>query len=273
MSERTVRRLGAGRLLAVIALVALPGIVFLLPTVASGGAAPQVGAPPSSRLVHVGQGLYEERCSTCHGTRGEGAPQGPPIVGLGPAMYDFMMSTGRMPLDRSFQCPGCSTAEFLQRIQSNRRPPVLSPHQIEAITAYLVSLGPGGVAIPSIDVGAGNISDGQAAYQSNCAPCHGTSGNGGAVGPQVAPPLHQATDVQVGEAIRIGPGTMPVFDPGTIDQRTLDSLVRYVAYLRHPDDRGGASLNHVGPLIEGLVGIMVGLGLAVIVTRYIGTRS
>ncbi|MDP9342059.1 MAG: c-type cytochrome [Actinomycetota bacterium] len=221
----------------------------------------------------MGQGLYEERCATCHGTRGNGTTQGPPIVGLGPATYDFMMSTGRMPLGQSISCPGCSTDQFLQRIQSHRRPPVLSPREIEAITAYLVSLAPGGVPIPSVDIAEGNLSDGQATYQANCAPCHGTTGNGGAVGPQVAPDVHQATVTQVAEAVRIGPGTMPVFDQSTIDQRTLNSLTRYVVYLRHPQDEGGASLNHVGPLIEGLVGIVVGLGLTVIVTRYIGTRS
>ncbi len=259
----------ARRLLAVVGLAGLPLGMFLVANPARGGPVAQV----SPRLVHVGQGLYEERCATCHGTRGNGTTQGPPIVGLGPATYDFMMSTGRMPLGQSISCPGCSTDQFLQRIQSHRRPPVLSPREIEAITAYLVSLAPGGVPIPSVDIAEGNLSDGQATYQANCAPCHGTTGNGGAVGPQVAPDVHQATVTQVAEAVRIGPGTMPVFDQSTIDQRTLNSLTRYVVYLRHPQDEGGASLNHVGPLIEGLVGIVVGLGLTVIVTRYIGTRS
>jgi ubiquinol-cytochrome c reductase cytochrome c subunit len=277
MSERGARNgrrwVRAGRVLAVVALAGLPLVVFLLSTTASGGAIAQVSPAPQPRLVHAGQSLYAERCATCHGTAGQGTDQGPPIVGLGPADYDFMMSTGRMPLDQSITCPGCSTDQFLQRIQSHRRPPVLSPQQIEAVTAYLVSLAPGGVPIPSVDIASGNLSDGEATYQANCSPCHGTTGNGGAVGPQVAPDLHHATVTQIGEAIRIGPGTMPVFDQGTIDQRTLDSLTRYVVYLRHPEDRGGASLNHVGPLIEGLVGIVLGLGLTVVVTRYIGTRS
>jgi ubiquinol-cytochrome c reductase cytochrome c subunit len=260
-------------MLVAVALVGVPMMAFVWSTSARGGVVAQASPTPQSRLAHAGQSLYEERCSTCHGTDAGGTDQGPPIVSLGPADYDFQMSTGRMPLGQSITCPGCSSDQFLQKIQAHRRPPVLSPQQIRAITAYLVSLGPGGVPIPSVDTGAGNLSDGEAAYQGNCAPCHGTTGNGGAVGPQVAPDLHQASVTQIAEAIRIGPGTMPVFDQSTFDQRTLNSVTRYVVYLRHPDDRGGANLNHVGPLIEGLVGIVIGLGLTVLVTRYIGTRS
>ena len=40
-----------------------------------------------------------------------------------------------------------------------------------------------------------------------------------------------------------------------------------------PLDRGGAGLSHVGPLIEGFVGLGIGLGLLILTTRYIGTRS
>jgi ubiquinol-cytochrome c reductase cytochrome c subunit len=221
---------------------------------------PATSASPAPTDLAAGQELYEERCSTCHGSRAEGTGQAPPIAGLGPAFYDFMMSTGRMPLDQT-------------GVQARRRPPVLGPAEIRAISDYLQSIAPGGVQIPEVNPGAGDISLGQATYQSNCAPCHGITAHGGAVGPLDAPPLGAATAVQIAEAIRIGPGTMPVFDESTIDQRTLDSVVAYVVYLRHPDDRGGGSLGGVGPLIEGFVALFGGLGLAVLITRTIGTRS
>jgi ubiquinol-cytochrome c reductase cytochrome c subunit len=172
-----------------------------------------------------------------------------------------MMSTGRMPLDQP-------------DVQTKRRPPVLTPGQIEAITDYLETIPPGdGEPIPTVNVAEGDLSLGEETYQENCAPCHGTTGRGGAVGPQIAPPVVHATPVQVAEAIRIGPGTMPVFDEKTINQHTLDSLVAYVEYLRKPDDRGGSGLGGVGPLIEGFVAIIGGLGLIVLVTRMIGTRA
>ena len=64
-----------------------------------------------------------------------------------------------------------------------------------------------------------------------------------------------------------------MFGSDTITDPELDSLVRYVLYLRHPDDRGGSGLGRAGPLIEGFVGLLVGLGLMVVITRFIGTRS
>jgi ubiquinol-cytochrome c reductase cytochrome c subunit len=150
---------------------------------------------------------------------------------------------------------------------------VLSRHEIEAITDYLTSIAPGGVEIPHVNPAAGDLSLGELTWQSNCAPCHGVTGHGGAVGEQTAPGVLQATDVQVAEAVRIGPGTMPIFDETTVDQRTLDSVVKYVAYLRAPDNRGGGALGGVGPLIEGFVALIGGLGLVVLVTRTIGTRA
>ena len=143
----------------------------------------------------------------------------------------------------------------------------------DAITAYLVSLAPGGIQIPKVDPNAGSLSVGQQIYEGNCAPCHGATGNGGAVGPRSAPNLHHSTATQVGEAVRIGPSVMPRFDPTTIDQQQLDALVRYVLYLRTPIDRGGQPLNRAGPLIEGFVAIFVGLGVLVVITRFIGERS
>ncbi len=210
--------------------------------------------------VQVGQRLFEERCATCHGSDATGTAQGPSILGLGSADYDFQLSTGRMPLAR----PGA---------QAVRKPPSFDEAQIRDIVAYLTLLSPGGTPIPQVQPGTGDLSRGQAVFELNCAPCHGVAGNGGAVGGQVAPNIHVATTSQIGEAVRIGPGTMPVFDQATISDRDLNSLVRYVLYLRKPEDRGGASLSHGGPIIEGFVALLIGLGSVVLATRFIGARS
>ena len=156
------------------------------PTGTSSPAAPPSSLAPSPPPADVttGQTLYEERCSTCHGPDAAGTSQGPPIAGLGPAYYDFMMSTGRMPLAQ----PGS---------QDQRRPPVLSPDQIRAITDYLSTLATGGIPIPEVDPAQGTLPDGQLAFQANCAPCHGTTGRGGAVGEVDAPPVVHASAVEV----------------------------------------------------------------------------
>jgi ubiquinol-cytochrome c reductase cytochrome c subunit len=66
---------------------------------------------------------------------------------------------------------------------------------------------------------------------------------------------------------------MPKFGPEVLDQRQLDSIVRYVLYLQHPEDRGGAGLGHLGPIVEGLVAWAGGLLILVVFVRWVGTRS
>ncbi len=237
-------------------------VLFVLGTGAPAQAGGQqvLEALAQSSLLGQGQALYEAHCSSCHGVDAQGSNLAPMILGLGPAYYDFQMSTGRMPLPDP-------TA------QAVRRPPLLSPAQIQAITAYLSSLAPGGVQIPHVDLAAGSLSQGEQIFISNCAPCHSAAGNGGAVGPQLAPNLHQATPTQVAEAVRIGPGTMPIFGTGLVSSQQLNSLVKYVEYLRNPDHPGGISLGVGGPVIEGFVALLLGLGSILVITRVIGERS
>ena len=71
------------------------------------------------------------------------------------------------------------------------------------------------------------------------------------------PPLGDATAVQVAEAVRIGPYVMPRFSQRQLSDRELDSIIAYVQYAQHPDDRGGLSLGHLGPVPEGLVAWLV----------------
>jgi ubiquinol-cytochrome c reductase cytochrome c subunit len=66
---------------------------------------------------------------------------------------------------------------------------------------------------------------------------------------------------------------MPPFADGLIDQQELDSLVRYVLELREEPDRGGLDLGRVGPVTEGFVAWVVGLGILVLVIRLTGTRT
>jgi ubiquinol-cytochrome c reductase cytochrome c subunit len=261
--RRRSRRLGA---LLLFALFLVPALALQLASAPGGSQRADAATvrlyaqAADAGLIAAGQTLFLQTCSTCHGPIGQGTNQGPPIIGLGAANYSFQMTTGRMPLAQ----PGT---------QGIRRPPVLSPPQIDAIIAYLVSLDPSGVPIPHVDPAAGSLSAGSQTYIQNCAPCHSSSGNGGAVGPQVAPGLHQATPTQIAEAVRIGPGTMPVFDERTISDDQLNSLVRYVLYLREPAAPGGLDLGNYGPIVEGFVALFIGLVAIILVSRYIGARS
>jgi ubiquinol-cytochrome c reductase cytochrome c subunit len=256
-----VDRGGARRLVPAVALTAalLAPLAARPPVVRAGGG---LGAPAGQVATPEEEGrvLYLAFCARCHGQAGVGTPDGPPIRGLGPAVYDFQLSTGRMPLTRP-------------AAQAVRKPPAFTRPQIDALVAYLDSLQGGGIPIPRVDPAAGSLAAGQQLYQANCAACHGAAGNGGAVGRGYAPNLHVATPVQVAEAVRTGPGAMPNFDPSTLPDDQLDDLVRYVLYLRDPEDPGGASLGWVGPIVEGFVALLVGLGALVLVIRFAGERS
>jgi ubiquinol-cytochrome c reductase cytochrome c subunit len=179
---------------------------------------------------------------------------------VGAARVDYELSTGRMPL------PSAGAAH-------ERRTPRYSPATIRALVDYVTKLTGGGLAIPSIDVHHGDLALGGSLYRLNCAACHAWSGNGGALLERDAPSTHPATSVQIAEAVRTGPGAMPAFGSAAFTRHQLDSLVRYVRALDHPDDHGGQPLWHLGPLVEGAVAVFVGLGLLVIATRWIGTRT
>ncbi len=210
--------------------------------------------------IDTGRELFEISCTSCHGLDGRGTAQGPSLVGVGAASADFYLSTGRMPLDRP-------------RAQAERKRPAFTADQIALLTAYVASLGPG-PAIPAVDPSRGDLASGYQLYADNCASCHSSAGVGGALGHAVyAPPLNRATEREVAEAVRIGPGAMPPFGPETFDDHEVDSLVRYVVYLRNPRDDGGLDLGHLGPLSEGLVAWAVGLLGVLLAARWIGTQD
>jgi len=227
----------------------------------SGGPAPQ----PQPAEVDAGRALFEVACTTCHGPEGRGTRQGPSLVGVGAASADFYLSTGRMPLDRP-------------REQAERKRPAYTDAEIALLTAYVASLGPSaqgnGPPIPDVDPARGDLPLGYQLYADNCASCHNSAGSGGALGHAVyAPPLNRASAREVAEAIRIGPGAMPVFGPDTFDTHEVDSIVAYTLYLRNPRDEGGIDLGHLGPLSEGLVAWAVGLLGVLLAARWIGTRD
>lgn len=213
-----------------------------------------VAAPPaadSAADIAAGRTLYLASCQTCHGPNGEGTSVGPTLVGVGAASADFELRTGRMPF------AGPTGAQPL------RKPPAYDDASIRALVAYVASLGPG-PAIPSPVVDSAQIANGQRLFVENCAPCHGVTANGGAVGGgALAPPLDKATAVQVAEAMIIGPGEMPVFSG--IAEQDRNAIVSYVEYLHNAPNPGGFSIGGIGPVPEGYAAWLLGLALLMIV--------
>lgn len=229
---------------------------FVLWLTTSGAPA---SAQPASQDISRGRQLFENSCANCHGPGGTGTSLGPSLTGSGAAAADFMLTTGRMPMDDPQQ-------------QAIRKPPAFNDEQIRLITAYVSSLGPG-PPIPNVDVRSGNLVQGQQLYSVNCAACHSSAGAGGAVGAGLeAPPLRQATPKQLVEAMRIGPGAMPVFGPDVLSNSEANSIARYLATLRRLPDRGGLGLGRIGPIAEGFVAWLLGMGVLLLVSRWIGEK-
>ena len=247
-------RPAAGRLLC--AILASTAVVLVSPARAQ---APAERAPDAE--VDLGRRLFQTGCSTCHGPDAQGTARGPNLRGVGAASVDFWVSTGRMPLERSTEL-------------AVRKPPSYNPEQVDAIVAYVTSLDPGGPPIPRLDVRGADIVEGGELFRANCAACHGAVGIGGALAQaRHAPALRPATALQVAEAVRIGPGAMPAFGPETFSDEQVAAIVKYVEDLDRPDDPGGFGLGHAGPIPEGFVGWLVGLGLLLVACWWIGERE
>jgi ubiquinol-cytochrome c reductase cytochrome c subunit len=157
--------------------------------------------------------------------------------------------------------------------QALRKPPAFGRADIAALVAYVSSLGDG-PALPHVRVAGADLSAGGVLFRDNCAPCHSASGAGGALSyGEAAPHLGESTPLQVGAAVRSGPGQMPVFGRDSIDDAELDQVAAYVQYLRHPDDRGGVPIGRTGPVPEGFVALTLGIGALIAAVAWIGTRS
>jgi ubiquinol-cytochrome c reductase cytochrome c subunit len=225
---------------------------------------------PSQEL---GRQLFAGNCSTCHGSKGRGvsnpAPQrgstapeglGPSLVGVGRLATDFYLRTGYMPLNAPDDQP-------------QRNDVRLSDREIVAIEDYVDSLGAvPGPPIPRPDPSAGSVSDGLRLFTEHCAGCHQVVAEGGVVTGARVPPLDRATTTQIAQAVRIGPYLMPTFSRSIISDSELNSIIAYVHYAQHPDDRGGWGINHLGPFPEGLVTWGIAAVLLVAVCMLIGER-
>lgn len=264
----------------VVIAVALGGILITMTAGASasraGNGAQTTAALPApsihyirkftSAQVHEGEVLFEQTCSACHGPEAAGTALAPDLQGVGPATVDFWVSTGRMPL--------ASTAA-----EASIKPARFNSKQTLDIAAFVASLAPTSPSypdgVPVVDTKDANLALGARLFVLNCAACHTITGAGDALANGAyAPSLHIATTTQVAEAIRTGPGEMPVFGPGELSNKQVADIVAYVTGpIQHPQNLGGISLGGIGPVAEGLVALLVGVGALMLVAFWLGERA
>ncbi|HEX3465639.1 MAG TPA: c-type cytochrome [Candidatus Elarobacter sp.] len=239
----------------------LAAAVLLAQTTSAGEPKPpltHVSAPAASDPTKIGGDLYAVHCISCHGAKLQGTVDGPPLTKAGAADVDFQLSTGRMPLE-------------VPATEPMRGPASFPREQIDALIAYIVSHGGTGPPIPNVHPDITKLTRGRVVFEENCQACHGATGTGAVAGfGWLAPAVLQSTPLQTAEAVRTGPGIMPQFDEHAIPQPDLDALTAYVDTLHHPDDRGGYSLASAGPVGEGLIGWLIGVGCTVLVMFAVG---
>jgi quinol---cytochrome-c reductase cytochrome c subunit len=259
-----------GRRQAALAIVWAAGLA----AAAVAYAQPQSGivrptTEPAMPSVTLGAELYAGNCASCHGIAGSGITRprhgagdilgaGPSLRNVGASAADLYLRTGLMPLSSIHDEPGNDRVLF-------------TPKEVRSLVDYVASLGKG-PAIPSADPAAGRLSEGLSLFTRDCAGCHQVVARGGFVTGARVPPLQGINPTQIAEAVRVGPYLMPRFSVSQISKSQLDSIIKYVLWTRHPDNRGGWGIGNIGPIPEGLVAWWIAAPVLLLVCRFIGSR-
>ena len=227
-----------------------------------GGATEASAAVGTQQDIEFGKDLFQANCSSCHGLEAQGTSQAPSLVGTGAASVYFQMSTGRMPAKEV-------------GAENERKPVTFSEQQIEDIAGYIASLG-GGPEIPTAEQVSTEGADtalGSELFSANCAQCHGFAGAGGALTyGKDAPSLTASTPTQIYTAMLTGPEAMPVFSDGALPPQAKRDIIAYITETRVEPNPGGFSLGRTGPVTEGLVIFLGGMGFLVLISMWITAK-
>ena len=253
-SARLRRRL-AGAFVLLIGLAAMGGVfsLFAQTSTAQSTAAGDVAG---------GRQLFSQSCITCHGANLQGVTdKGPALIGVGGAATYFQVSTGRMPL-------------VGQGGDAPRKQSIYTDAQVRALAAYVQSVA-GGTPIPTGSLrDDAHLAEGGELFRLNCASCHNFAGKGAPLSAgKYAPSLNEATDLQLATAMLTGPENMPVFNDNQLTPTQKHEIISYIQTLKATRDPGGSGLDRVGPVTEGLVAWVVGIGAMMVVILWIGAKS
>lgn len=259
-SHSPFRRRIAGMLALGMALIAASGLYAVF------APEPQTAqAQEDPALIREGEQIYNNSCISCHGENLQGVEdRGPSLIGIGEAAVYFQTATGRMPMAR-------------QEAQAKRKPPTLTPDQIDALGAYIQSHG-GGNTMPEesgVDLRGDELARGGDLYRLNCASCHQFTGRGGALSSgKYAPELDDVDEDVMYAAMLTGPQNMPKFSDRQLTPEEKKDIIAYVKSVTDGNNSpGGNPIGGFGPMPEGFVVWIVGIAGLIGVTLWIGAKS
>jgi len=217
-----------------------------------------------SATIEEGKQLFLKGCSSCHGINAEGGQIAPSLIGVGAASVDFQVGTGRMPM------ADMST-------QAMRKTPVYNAEEVNALATYVASLAPG-PAVPGDEIlnyeRDGSVANGGELFRTNCAMCHNFAAQGGALTQgKYAPTLMGVEPKHIYEAMITGPQSMPVFSDKIITPAEKLSIIKWIKAAESEPNLGGASLGRVGPVTEGLLIWIFGLGLLIGIAVWLTAKA
>ena len=261
LSHLRRRRVTAPALLLLALIVVGNAYAFIGATVTTPGA---TASNARTTMIEEGREIFLKGCSSCHGLNADGAGIAPALVGVGAASVDFQVGTGRMPM-----------ADMSQ--QAMRKTPFYNEAETAALAEYVASLAPG-PAIPGSEMlmyeRDGNVAEGGELFRTNCAMCHNAAGQGGALTKgKYAPTVMGVSAKHIYEAMITGPQAMPVFGEKAITPEEKLSIIKWIKYTESEKAVGGASLGKVGPVTEGLVAWVLGIGLLIGIAVWLTTKS
>ena len=259
--SRLRRHRATAPILLIFALFTI-GTTFQVASAVDGEQGTTIAA--RSAAIDEGREIFLKGCSSCHGLNAEGGEIAPSLIGVGAASVDFQVATGRMPM------ADMST-------QAMRKTPVYNAEEVYALAMYVASLAPG-PEIPTEEMlnyeRDGSTAEGGELFRTNCAMCHNFAAQGGALTQgKYAPTLMGVEPRHIYEAMVTGPQSMPVFSDKTITPEEKLSMIKWIKAAEAEPNLGGATMGRIGPVSEGLLAWVLGLGLLIGIAVWLTTRA
>lgn len=94
------------------------------------------GLPKGRGIALEGRAIYMQSCAACHGLRGEGSNDYPPLVGG----QGSLKSDNPLPTLGSYWPYATTVWDYVNRAMPYQNPGTLKPDEVYAVTAYILTI-------------------------------------------------------------------------------------------------------------------------------------